>query len=319
MGMSSHLMLRFCSRAALSRPFAAFIAPSSLPWGQAYALLASGAAAAYAAVQVDSCRQQCCACETSATSATRTEPTNFHGRTAVVTGAGGGIGLAIARRLAQANAKVILLDLDSDRLHKAAAEIGGIAISCDLRDMDGTKAKLEAVGILEKTDLLVNCAGVAIFKPLPEINKAIWDITMDVNAYAYLALAQMLSPGMASRGGGAIVNISSQSSTVVVGPGHTCYSTSKAAVDHISKALAINLAKSNIRCNAVNPTVVKTELAIKAHGEEGLKKMAAKVPLQRVCEPDNVADVVLFLLSDCASMVSGAILPVDGGFLASRQ
>merc|ERR1712217_460441 len=128
----------------------------------------------------------------------------------------------------------------------------------------------------------------------------------------------MGAEGMIARGGGAIVNISSQSSTVVVGPGHTCYSTSKAAVDHITRSTAINLAAKNVRCNAVCPTVVRTALAVNAHGEEGLKKMADKVPLQRICEPDDVADVVLFLLSDRARMVTGVTLPIDGGFLAAR-
>merc|ERR1719502_1701082 len=130
-----------------------------------------------------------------------------------------------------------------------------------------------------------------------------------------LFLSQLVAEGMVSRGGGAIVNISSQSSTVVVGPRHTCYSTSKAAVDHITRSTAINLAAKNIRCNAVCPTVVRTDLAIKAHGEEGLAKMAAKIPLQRICQTDDVA---LFLLSDRASMVTGVTLPVDGGFLAAR-
>merc|ERR1719253_1595300 len=117
---------------------------------------------------------------------------------------------------------------------------------------------------------------------------------------------------MASRGGGAIVNISSQSSTVVVSEKHLAYSTSKAAVDHATRITSICLAKDKTRVNAVNPTVVRTELAIKAHSEEGLKAMAAKVPLGKICECDDVADSVLFLLSSRASMITGVTLPVDG-------
>merc|ERR1740121_875099 len=123
---------------------------------------------------------------------------------------------------------------------------------------------------------------------------------------------------MAARGGGAVVNISSQSSTVVVSERHLCYSVSKAAIDHVTRSAAICLAKDNVRVNAVNPTVVRTELSIQAHGEEGLARMAEKVPLQRICEPHHVADAVLFLLSDRASMITGVTLPVDGGFLAAR-
>lgn len=81
---------------------------------------------------------------------------------------------------------------------------------------------------------------------------------------------------------------------------------------------AYALAKSNVRVNAVNPTVVRTELAIKGHGEEGLKKMAERVPLGRICDPDDVADAVLYLLSERARMITGVTLPVDGGFVASR-
>jgi len=96
------------------------------------------------------------------------------------------------------------------------------------------------------------------------------------------------------------------------------YSTSKAAVDHITRLSAYALASSNVRVNAVNPTVVRTKLAIEGHGEEGLAQMAAKVPLQRLCEPDDVANAVLFLLSDKARMITGVTLLVDGGVVTSR-
>merc|ERR1711937_1131260 len=123
---------------------------------------------------------------------------------------------------------------------------------------------------------------------------------MDVNARATWFLTQELGKTMASRGFGSVVNISSQSSSVAVSDRHLLYSTSKGAVDQITRCAAYALAKSNVRVNAVNPTVVRTQLAISAHGEEGLRKMAAKVPLGRICEPDDVADAVLYLLSDRA-------------------
>eukprot|EP00419_Tripos_fusus_P046626 CAMPEP_0172824276 /NCGR_PEP_ID=MMETSP1075-20121228/17903_1 /TAXON_ID=2916 /ORGANISM="Ceratium fusus, Strain PA161109" /LENGTH=319 /DNA_ID=CAMNT_0013665535 /DNA_START=29 /DNA_END=988 /DNA_ORIENTATION=+ len=250
----------------------------------------------------------------------RSEPTDFNGKTAVVTGAASGIGLQVARRLVVEGAHVVLVDRDAKSLEQAALEMGGTAqaVPCDLRDLDGTGKALEAAGIVGKVDMLVNCAGVAIMEPFFEITQNAWDTTMDVNVRAMLFMSKLLAKGMVSRGGGTIVNISSQSSTVVVGPNHTCYSASKATVDHITQSIAINLAADNVRCNAVNPTVVRTNLAVKAHGEEGLAKMAKKIPLQRICQPDNVADAVLFLLSDRASMITGVSLPVDGGFLAAR-
>jgi len=176
----------------------------------------------------------------------------------------------------------------------------------------------EKMGCADEVDLLVNCAGVAIFQEFAAVTEDVWDMTMEVNAKAVFFLSQYFAKGMAKKGSGSIVNISSQSSGIVVSTKHHCYSTSKAAVDHITRLSAISLAKSNIRVNAVNPTVVRTELAIKAHGEEGLKKMAAKIPLGKICECDDVADAVLFLLSDKASMITGVTLPVDGGFIASR-
>lgn len=279
--------------------------------------LSCGAAVAVLTSGVCLERHKLSACEAAPI---RSEPTNFNGQTALVTGAAGGIGLAIATRLIAAGAKVILVDRDAEALQKVAADLGGSAIAtpCDLRNLEATRAALQAAKVAGSVDLLVNCAGVAIFKPFFEVSQDVWDITMDVNARAMLFMTQLVAEGMVARGRGAIVNISSQSSSVVVGPGHLCYSTSKAAVDHITKATAVNLAANNVRCNAVNPTVVRTALAVQAHGEEGLQKMAAKIPLQRICQPDDVADVVLFLLSDRASMVTGVTLPVDGGFLAQR-
>merc|ERR1712039_504035 len=123
------------------------------------------------------------------------------------------------------------------------------------------------------------------------------DKTMDINARATWFLSQQMANGMMARGGGAIVNMSSQSSSVVVSDRHLAYSTSKAAVDHITRSTAIALAKHGVRVNAVNPTVVRTELAVKAHGEDGLARMAAKVPLGRICEPNHVADADLRLSS----------------------
>lgn len=243
---------------------------------------------------------------------------DFSGRVALVTGAANGLGKAIAGRLVQHGAVVIAVDRDAAQLDVFANEQapGKVRpVLCDLTDLASVRKVAEEAGAV---DFLVNVAGVAIFQQFLEATPEIWDLTMDINARATWYLTQLCAKGMVAKGGGSIVNISSQSSTVVVSDKHLAYSTSKAAVDHITRSAAISLAKNNIRVNAVNPTVVRTDLAIKAHGEEGLKKMAAKVPLGRICEPGHVADVVLFLLSDRASMVTGVTLPVDGGFLAAR-
>jgi NAD(P)-dependent dehydrogenase (short-subunit alcohol dehydrogenase family) len=241
---------------------------------------------------------------------------NFSGRIALVTGAASGIGRCIATCLAGHGAEVVAVDRNEADLKSLAEEVPLCKpLPCDLSDTSAMQSMVAEAG---KVDLLVNAAGIAVFQTFGEQEVDIWDKTMDINARPVWFLTQEIGKGMAERGFGSIVNISSQSSSVVVSDRHLAYSTSKAAVDHITRMASYALAKSNVRVNAVNPTVVRTELAIKAHGEEGLKKMAAKVPLGRVCEPQDVADTVLYLLSDRARMITGVTLPVDGGFVVSR-
>lgn len=241
---------------------------------------------------------------------------DFSGKIAMVTGAASGIGLQISARLAKAGAHVIMLDRKQEELEAAAQDIGGTPLVVDLSD---TKEICAVVSKAGKVDMLVNCAGVAIFQPFFEGTVDVFDITFDVNVRSIWLLSQQVAKGMVERGSsGAIVSISSQSSTVVVSTKHLAYSCSKASIDHLTRSMAIALAPHKIRVNCVNPTVVRTELAVKAHGEEGLKKMAEKVPLGEICSPDNVADGVLFLLSDQASMITGTMLPIDGGFTVAR-
>lgn len=241
---------------------------------------------------------------------------DFAGRVALVTGAASGIGRCIALCIARHGAKVLAVDRNEADLKRLEEEMPLCTpFPCDLSDVPAMRSMIAEAG---RIDMLVNAAGIAVFETFGEQTLEVWDKTMDINARPVWFLTQEIGKGMAERGSGSIVNISSQSSSVVVSDKHLAYSTSKAAVDHITRMASYALAKSNVRVNAVNPTVVRTELAIKAHGEEGLKKMAAKVPLGRVCEPQDVADTVLYLLSDRASMITGVMLPIDGGFVVSR-
>eukprot|EP00929_Paragymnodinium_shiwhaense_P067640 TRINITY_DN34013_c0_g1_i1.p1 TRINITY_DN34013_c0_g1~~TRINITY_DN34013_c0_g1_i1.p1 ORF type:complete len:621 (+),score=100.94 TRINITY_DN34013_c0_g1_i1:101-1963(+) len=243
-------------------------------------------------------------------------PLGLGGRICLVTGAANGIGRCIARTLARHCKKVVAVDRDNAGLKSFAEEVHNCSVhQCDLADTKSLKDLVTAAG---PVDLLVNAAGVAIFQTFGEQTPEAWDLTMDVNTRAAWFLTQELGKGMAARSFGSVVNISSQSSTVAVSDRHLIYSTSKAAIDHVTRCSAYALAKSNVRVNAVNPTVVRTELAIKAHGEEGLRKMTQKVPLGRICEPEDVADAVLYLLSERARMITGVTVPVDGGFLAAR-
>lgn len=243
-------------------------------------------------------------------------PPDFSGKVAMVTGSASGIGRQIAVRLANAGAHVIMLDRKKEDVEAAAQSIAGTPVVVDLSDTNAIRALVAKAG---RVDMLVNCAGVAIFQEFFEGTVEVFDLTFDINVRSIWLLSQQVAKGMVERGiAGSMVNISSQSSSVVVSTKHLAYSTSKASVDHATRSMAVALAPHKIRVNAVNPTVVRTELAIQAHGEAGLKKMAEKVPLGEICSTDNVADAVLFLLSDQASMITGAMLPIDGGFTVAR-
>lgn len=234
-----------------------------------------------------------------------------------MTGAGNGIGRRIAERLVDLGAFVVAVDRVQSAIESVERELSPHCkgIVADLSELQSLRTVVSEAG---SVDLLVNSAGILVLEPFGEQTVDVWDKTMDINARCCWFLSHELGKGMAERRQGAIVNISSQSSSVAVSEKHMAYSTSKAAVDHITRLSAYALASSNVRVNAVNPTVVSTKLAIEGHGEEGLAQMAAKVPLKRLCEPDDVANAVLFLLSDKARMITGVTLLVDGGVVTSR-
>ena len=178
---------------------------------------------------------------------------DFTGRTALVTGAAGGIGSEICRQLIKCGAFVIATDLNEIDLGPQSA-----FIKIDLRNINDIKAKCATIN--RDVDFLVNCAGVAMFEPIFETSEKAFDIQNDVNWKAPLFLSLELGKGMAKRGYGSIVNVSSQSSKIAL-LDHLVYSTTKAAVDHMTRISSMELGPKGIRVNAVNPTVVMTPLA----------------------------------------------------------
>ena len=267
---------------------------------------------------------------------------DFAGRRAFVTGAARGIGRCIAERLHACGADIVAVDISEAGLNDLKAALGGPArcatLVVDLGDAKAVVGAVEAANALTfasgsgGVELLVNCAGIAKFEPVFETSVEWWDKTFAINARATMLLSREVSKAFAAAtaagagagagagsgaGGkrrGAIVNISSQSSTIAL-LDHLTYSASKATVDHVTRIMAYELAPHGVRVNAVNPTVVCTALAARAWGEEGLAKMAKKVPLGRLAQPLDVANAVLFLLGDDSAMITGTMLPVDGGFL----
>ena len=246
----------------------------------------------------------------------------LEGKTTIVTGAGWGIGKAIAVRFAREGARLTLVDINPSALAEVGAESRkhGAKILCVERDasdpacMDEfVAATVEAFG---GVDILVNNAVYRVFKPFLEITPEELRRMLDVNVAAYFILTQKVVPHMVSKGGGSVIHISSQLGFVGA-PNLSAYCTSKGAVVNMTRTLALELADRNIRVNSVAPGPIDTEgLRDVFHGDpKGLESRLADVPLHRLGRPEEIAEVCLFLASERSSYVSGHNLVADGGFL----
>jgi len=244
------------------------------------------------------------------------------GRTALVTGASKGIGLAIARVLAESGANVMLSSRKADALEAAVAAIkpdGGEVAWFAAHAGDPAAAAACADAVVERfgqLDILVNNAATnPYFGPAAEISLAAYDKTFEVNLRGPLVWTQeALRVGIAERGDGAIVNVASIGG-LSVEAGIGIYNTSKAALIHLTKVTASELGPK-VRVNAIAPGLVRTDMA-KALWEEHEATVAARFPLRRIGEPDDIAAAALFLASDAARWITGHTLVVDGGALVA--
>lgn len=232
----------------------------------------------------------------------------------LVTGASGGIGGAIVRQLVEAGAQVLASGRDEAKLAALAQQTG-----CDSLVFDLT-SEAEVRAAIEGRDLygLVNCGGFGgeIATPM-DTDLDVFDQVIAVNARGALLTTKYASREMIRLGlGGAIVNISSQASLVAL-KGHISYGSSKAALDNITRVSALELGPHGIRVNSVHPTVVMTPMSAWYWGRPEIETpFLDSMPLGRWATEDEIAAPVVFLLSDGASMISGAALPIDGGFTA---
>ena len=242
------------------------------------------------------------------------QPAEFAGIRALVTGAGKGIGRAVAKALTARGAAVVALGRTAADLESLQAETGCNIIVADLDDVEATAAMVSAA---LPFDLLVNNAGISILEPALETTATAFEAVLRVNTWAPLRLAQVVAGHLVARGsGGAIVNVSSTASSRGL-PLHAAYCASKAALDALTRVLAIEFGPHGIRVNSVNPTVTLTPMAQRAWSDPARSApMLARIPLGRFVEPEEVARAVCFLLGDGAKMVSGTCLEVDGGFTA---
>jgi NAD(P)-dependent dehydrogenase (short-subunit alcohol dehydrogenase family) len=238
---------------------------------------------------------------------------DFTGKHVIVTGAGKGIGRATAVMLAARGAKVTALSRSADDLEELKRDTGCILIAVDLADADATRAA--ALAALP-ADYLINCAGTTELESFLDVQVKNFDLLHAVNTRAPMIISQEYARDMVRRKQpGAIVNVSSVASFIGV-PDHAAYCASKGGLDAMTRVMANELGRHGIRVNAVNPIVTNTPMAVKAWSDPAKSgPMLARIPLGRFADPDDMAEVILFLLSDEARMINGLAMPVDGGFM----
>jgi NAD(P)-dependent dehydrogenase (short-subunit alcohol dehydrogenase family) len=252
-----------------------------------------------------------------------TELFSLDGRVAVVTGGSSGIGAEMARALARAGARVVLVARDAARLGEAAEGLrtaGGQAawVSADLAvRSEVERAAGQAAAAFGPPDILINCAGINLRPPLTELSTEDWDVTMAVNLTAPFLLGQRFGPQMAARGWGRIINVTSQQAQRAFGNSGG-YGASKGGLAALTRSQSEAWARCGVCCNSVCPGFVATRLnAHVARDPERMAAMAARTMVGRNGQPADFAGVAVFLASRASDYVTGQTLYVDGGFSAT--
>ncbi|MCH8111012.1 MAG: SDR family oxidoreductase [Proteobacteria bacterium] len=245
-------------------------------------------------------------------------------RTVVVTGAGNGIGRAIASAFAAAGAHVCVTDQDTEAASAVAGEIGALGQLAEAHELDVTdhgqiKSVFAAITADRGTiDILVNNAGIGARVPATEIDPDVWAKVVDVNLNGAFLCAREAAKVMLAQRRGAIVAVASIMGIVggTLYP-NAAYHATKGAMVNLTRALALEWAEGGVRVNAVAPAFVRTPLTEKLLSDPAMEEaIRRETPLGRLVEPEEVADAVLFLAGDAAAMITGHTLPIDGGWLA---
>jgi len=239
-------------------------------------------------------------------------------KVALVTGAGGGIGTAIARKLTADGYAVALVDVDAPALQESSRDLAGaVPFLCDVSDAEAVASLRVAVEArLGPTWLLVNAAGVFFTHRVPDLDESGWDRTIDVNLKGPFLTCRALLPAMIAAGSGCIVNVAS---TAGLRGGHdrAAYCASKAGLDMLTRSLALDHGADGVRINCVCPGLIDTAMADWITSRpDALEEWRQRVPAQRIGRPDDIAAMVSFLASPNAEYVQGAVLLVDGGVSA---
>lgn len=251
---------------------------------------------------------------------------SLEGRVAVISGAASGIGLAVAKRLAEAGAAVVLLDVDEDRGRRAVEDLHSTGVRarfyrCDVtEEADCQKAAEDTHQEFGRIDILFNNAGLIRRKNIVQLSEQEWDAVLDVNLKGVYLLSRSVIPFMVKNGRGSIINNSSGWG-LRGGPEAAAYCAAKGGVVTLTKAMAIDHGRQGIRVNGICPgdtdtPLLRDEASQLGEEESDFLKKAAERPLGRVGKPEDIANAVLFLASDMSSWITGSILVVDGGGLA---
>jgi 2-keto-3-deoxy-L-fuconate dehydrogenase len=259
-----------------------------------------------------------------------TEDFRLDGKTAIVTGAGSGIGQAIAKRFARNGATVYLIDIRRERSEETARLIerdsgsAAVAVQCDVTDGVATRREFGRIAAERRIDILVNSAGISHIGRLETTSEEDFDRLFRVNVKGvYLCMQAVIEP-MKRNGGGVILNLASVAATVGLSD-RFAYSMTKGAVLSMTLSVAKDYLADKIRCNAISPARIHTPFVdayLKEHyagrEEEMFAKLSQAQPVGRMGSPEEVASLALFLCSDAATFFTGADVPLDGGFFNLR-
>jgi len=243
----------------------------------------------------------------------------FDGRSIIVTGAGQGIGKAIATRFARDGGSVLVADVNADQVRDLAAALtaeGLRAVACSVNVTDAAQVRAmvdTAIKAFGGVDVLVNNAGILRSTRIVAITPEEWDLVMAVNVKGVFLCSQAVHDSMASRGGGRIVHMASLAGRATSTLGGAHYTTSKAAVLGLMRHMAREWARDGITSNAVSPGMVDTPMARGGTDDVRMKEIVSGIPMGRLAEPDEIANLVCFLASDEARYITGASVDIHGG------
>jgi NAD(P)-dependent dehydrogenase (short-subunit alcohol dehydrogenase family) len=250
----------------------------------------------------------------------QTVSSRLAGQVAIVTGGGRGIGEVIAKRLALEGASIAILELDPRRGERVASELAAsgtrsLARQCDVTKRGEVCQAVDAVSeSLGDVTILVNNAGIGMRAPFLDLTDDAWNAVLGVNLTGAFIVAQEVCRRMAKNGRGSVVNLASAAAHMAHSE-QAAYSVSKAGLEALTRVMAFELAPIGIRVNAVAPGTIATEFLAAMLTEEAKAERVRRIPVGRLGQPEEVAGVVAFLVSDDARYVTGCSIPIDGGLL----